>query len=767
VILAYALITVVVTCPVAFRLRSALAGAPDQDALQHLWISWWTEKALLDLGTSPAEADYLYYPDGTYHPMLWVTPYPQVVALPLQLLFGQVAAYNLHLLLSFVLTGLTTYLLCYYLTRNRSASFIGGLVFAFFPNRLSHATAHLAQVVTYFFPLYALYLIRLLCSHNGGCRGEGRGGGWRNAWLCGILLALSMLVNIVHVAYFIIPFTALFILYRIAGGKLKGMEKSSPPDQRVKRSGSQIAPAGFAIQRPGGGLQIHREQKCGRVKLAGSSLYIVVAFALAAMLTAPFLLPFAWRSLSGQLSYLRMTGTANYSADLLGFVTPALSHPVWGRWASFRTWATTVIGRGNALENTVYLGVVTLLLAGWGIRRRWGEARFWLILGLVALVLSLGPVLKIGGLQTSLPLPYALLQRLPFYKWGRIPGRANETIVLPLAVLASLGTASLLGRFEPLRRLRKPLQGWLITVLSVLILFDYVVAWPFPTMDASVPDFYQRMAQESKDLSVLDLPQWPVWLREASNRAMHYQTVHQHKIVGGYVWRLPEGLEGSMKALQELVLPPVTEDMIPRFSPEEARQALNRYHIKYVVLHKGVWATEEAEEALAALRRLLGEPFYDDQRLAAFLVPEIKVERAEEGLLALSYGWYQVEDADGHPARWLKDEGILYVHRLTKGRYRLSFAAYPFRGPRHVQVTVNGQAVDEFEVKGWQEFVTPPFTLAKGQNDIVFRVAEGCDVPAEVEAGSNDRRCLSVLFQDVHLIPVAEGAGQVVARGEK
>jgi len=33
------------------------------------------------------------------------------------------------------------------------------------------------------------------------------------------------------------------------------------------------------------------------------------------------------------------------------------------------------------------------------------------------------------------------------------------------------------------------------------------------------------------------------------------------------------------------------------------------------------------------------------------------------------------EDADGHPARWLKDEGTLYVHRLTEGRYHLRFAA--------------------------------------------------------------------------------------------
>jgi hypothetical protein len=66
--------------------------------------------------------------------------------------------------------------------------------------------------------------------------------------------------------------------------------------------------------------------------------------------------------------------------------------------------------------------------------------------------------------------------------------------------------------------------------------------------------------------------------------------VHQHQIVGGYIWRLPEGLEGGMKAFQELVLPLAMKDVIPRPSPEEALQALNRYHIRYVVLRKGVWA---------------------------------------------------------------------------------------------------------------------------------------------------------------------------------
>ena len=76
-----------------------------------------------------------------------------------------------------------------------------------------------------------------------------------------------------------------------------------------------------------------------------------------------------------------------------------------------------------------------------------------------------------------------------------------------------------------------------------------------------------------------------------------------------------------------------------------------------------------------------------------------------------------------------------------------------------MQVTANGQAVAGFEVVGWQEFATPSFTLLKGQNDIVFRVAEGCEVPAEVEVGSNDRRCLSVLFQRMDLLAANEDSG--------
>ncbi len=697
----YAVLTLLITYPVGFRLSSALAGVEGEDVLQHVWIAWWTQEALIDLGLSPADVTLLYHPDGTCHPMLWVTPYPQIAALPLSLLFGPVVGHNLHLLLSFPLSGLSAYLLIRYLTKDEGAAFIGGLIFAFFPARVIQSTAHFAQVVIYPFPLYALYLFRLYHRPRS-----------RNAVLCGLFLALSLAVNIVHIAYFVLPFTVLFFVYHLYRA---WREPRSWPGPRF---------------------------------LKGLSLAGGIAF----LLSGPFLGPFVFRSLTGRLTYLSMSGVVDYSIDLLAFFTPSPFHPLFRGLAPFRAWATSLIGRGNPQENIAYLGLVPLVLAVWGFRRRPRQGGVWLLLGLTATVICLGPVLKVGGLLTGLPLPYALLQLLPFYKWGRVPGRASVALMLAVAVLAGYGLKAVVER----RR------DGIVPILAILIVLEYLTIWPFPTMPAAVPEFCHRLAGEKDNFAVLDVPQWPVWLRRASNYAMYYQTVHQHPMVGGYVWRLPEGREGTMKAFQELVLPPVEADIIVRPTGDEAVRILNQYYVKYVILHKGVWEAEDEAEAIQSLTRLLGPPFYDDPQAVAFAVPVVEDGPGDGHLLALSYNWYNVEMVDGQPARWLKNDGAVYVHlqsHLAEGRYRLSFAAYPFAPPRRLQVLVNGQPVADEVVEGWRKIVTPPFDLQKGGNTITFHVAEGCQVPAEVEPASQDRRCLSLMFQDIRLLPAETSGG--------
>lgn len=721
----FAVAAFIFTYPVGLRLGSQLAGVPGEDALQHLWISWWTTFSLIELGVNPAQVDWLYYPDGVYHPMLWVTPYPAVAGLPLTLLSGPVLAYNVHFLLTFVLSGVTTYLLVLYLTRNRSAALLGGFMFAFFPNRMAQSTAHFAQTVTYLFPLCALYLVRLRRDPNR-----------HNALVFGVLLGVSLLVNIVHIAYLVLPLLVVFIGYGAVA------ERDRFWDVRHLRS-------------------------------------LGLSLATAAVISAPFLVPFVWQALGGRLDYLQQGGVSDFSADLLAFFVPAASHPLLGGWPVFRDFAQRLIAAGTWRENTVYLGIVPLLLAAYGLvcrrneraaggRERprketkaseadWqrGEGTVpWLLLSLVTMVLSLGPTLKVAGLLTGVPLPYALAQHLPFYRWGRIPGRFNETVVLGLAVLAAYGLVALSRRFK---------RGALgLTVLFLVAVgLDYLTVWPFPTMAADIPDFYRHWrAERAEDSAVLDLPQWPLWLREASNRAMFYQTVHERKIVGGYVWRLPDYRAGTMKAFQELLWPDGWTDIIARRRGADAIPLLNQYRVGYVTVHRQVLPAEDVANDLAMIEEALGPPFYDGPAVVAFAVPDAPPPDDVEPLTSFSYNWYLVEPVGGLPGRWLRNDGILHVHWLEEPEagYRLTFSVSSFHRRRHLQVSLNGRPLQEIEVDDRRSVEVGPLTFRRGQNDITFHVVEGCDVPEEIVVGNMDRRCLSLLFQEMDLSPLV-GAG--------
>lgn len=211
-----------------------------------------------------------------------------------------------------------------------------------------------------------------------------------------------------------------------------------------------------------------------------------------------------------------------------------------------------------------------------------------------------------------------------------------------------------------------------------------------------------------------------------------------------------------MKAFQELLWPDGQTDIISRRRGIESIPLLNQYDIRYVVVHRNTLSPEDKANDIATVRRALGDPFYDGPDAVAFAVPDAPVPDPMEPLVSFSYNWYLVEPIDGRPARWLKNDGTLYVHWLEEpaAPYRLTFTASSFRRPRHLQVSVNGRDLKEILVDGPQSVDLGPVVLHTGQNDVIFHVVEGCDVPAETVEGNSDLRCLSLLFQDMRLSPV-------------
>ena len=152
VTLVFAALTLAVTYPVITQLGTSLAQNDkwSHDAFHHAYVLWWFKKALLDLHISPATLSWINFPTGGHYPLLLTYSTVYLPGIPLLLFLTPVVTYNTLFLLTFFLSGLSAYALCSYLTSNRWAGLLGGIIYAFFPGRVAHALCgHLELISTF------------------------------------------------------------------------------------------------------------------------------------------------------------------------------------------------------------------------------------------------------------------------------------------------------------------------------------------------------------------------------------------------------------------------------------------------------------------------------------------------------------------------------------------------------------------------------------------------------------------------------------------
>jgi 4-amino-4-deoxy-L-arabinose transferase-like glycosyltransferase len=501
---------------------------------------------------------YVNFPYPGWNPHLVASPLINVLALPLVDGLGTLATYNILLLGGIALSWPAAALLCYEVFPDRWAATVGAAVYAFYPNKIAHAVGgHLAQTFVFLFPLTVLFLFRAWKAPQNRS----------NSLLAGLLLGLSLLVDLKHIALFIAPFVALFLVF----------------------------------------YGVVERRAWGRARVGS----LAVAFAIGGLVSGPFLMPLILGRLNGQLEHFAAPGVIRHSADLTSFLVPPPEHPIYSSWESLRSYSTELAWEGWH-ENIFYLGIVTLVLSAvsvWRLRRR-RDVQFWGLVAMCGIILALGPVLKVGGAPVSfrvaggirhVPLPYAILQALPFYDWGRTPGRIVEMTMLALAVLSAGGTTVLFGDTQSRYR------SLLVLGVVAAILIDTLFVWPWPVGDARVPRFYRQISQERGQYAILDLP---IWEYRCEQYQLYYATVHERPIVGGLVTR--REAERSMQKLEQLVQ--------PTGQPRTAA-AFRAMGIRYVVLHKLCLPEDDLEEKSELLTSSLGAEVYDDEWIRAFQVP--------------------------------------------------------------------------------------------------------------------------------------------------
>lgn len=505
---------------------TALIG-PSEDNTKYLWNIWWGGKALAEAGTSFNFSPYLLFPEGAE---LYYNDYSWYNLFLIQGLKNWVtttAAYNVMILQSFVVAGWGAYFLVKYLIHHRPAALVAGYIFAFNPSHFAHALHHINISSIQFIPLFVLFYIR-----------AARGG--KAAW------ALS----------------ALFFLLASAGDWTYFIYL-----------GLFMALAYIYLAWQNGRLVMPR-----LLWLNGTTIVATMA------VFAPWLWGMIVAGFNNPEAYIRSHDSI--VVDLAGLVLPDL----------FRFWKPSglleVINNSyatNAWESAAYLGLVNLgLLLVY--RKRVRELSGKYLAGLAAfLSLALGTTVHLLGKPLYIPMPYIILQYVPFVANARAPSRIMVLVYLFLAIIIGLLLADLARKH---RRSPAGLLG--LGLIIALIGLDYYSIcrdWT-PT---SVPQAYQVLPQRGTDYGLLDLPD----SYRDRERYMMYQASHHIPIVSG--------------TLPRIIGHHLMDRLDPNLDrPEEVIPLLRQNRVEYVVIHD--YLVEPKDRAIMAeYRRRLKTVHQDEQ----------------------------------------------------------------------------------------------------------------------------------------------------------
>lgn len=379
------------------------------DGYQNVWNMWWVERSVTELHRLPWYTQYLHFPFGVTLIGQTLNPFNGFVALGLLPFMHLNQAFNIMVIFSFVMGGLTAFWLCYYFAKAYVPSLIGGVIFTFSSYHFAHAQGHMQLVSLEWIPLFILLWWKFLTKPS--------------YWLAAgsaVSLTLVLLCDYYYFLYSLI-FAAMAILWFWHTKKLPDLKKATT-----------LKPLGL---------------------LAGLGLLLV----------AP--LPLALLRANSHTEFLGSHSARLFSTDI---ATPLLNGGFW-KFHSLTDWYYKYLP-ANIFEATVYVTLATFTLIVISLVKRKKlpkELLFWQILIIFFGVMSLGPRLMVrGNTIEHAPMPYVIMERVvPGMKLSGMPVRMMVMVLLGSAVIAAM----VLARLDLSKRKSKLIMSAFVLVLLVEI----------------------------------------------------------------------------------------------------------------------------------------------------------------------------------------------------------------------------------------------------------------------------------------------------------
>ncbi len=501
----FALLTAIMTWPQVWRLPTD--GSAHEDVFFNMWRIGWISHTL---PRSPAHLldGNIFYPEGRTLTLSDAVLIESICAAPL-LWIGLpiVLVHNIVLLAGIVLSAAGVWFLVASLTGSATAGVTAGIVFAFVPYRFDHYM-HLELQWTVWIPWTFWALHRVFET-----------GAIRHAVLLGLFITLQFMSSVYYGLFLVtlLPVCAFLLLCGTRAGD-------------VMR----------------------------RLRVLG------LAAGTAALLTAPYLLPYA--TTRRDLGPRPEEQIALFSARPSSYRATTETNYLYGE-------RTLRFGRG---ERRLFPGVLPLLLAVVGLLLYSApkEAIMYLVTLAIAFDMSFG----LKGYTFTF-----LYQHVPAFDGLRAPARVAIFVIFCLAVLAAYGQSALEKTFSA--RIRRLL---VVAIPAVLLLEYWVAPLPLIAYPSTSPPLYEWLKKQPAGVvAEFPMPQ-PNRLPGNEPRFEFMSTFHWMPLINGYSGYYPESYINRLERLSTM--------------PDAAAlESLVGAGVRYVIVHTRLYRPGAANEVIAAL----------------------------------------------------------------------------------------------------------------------------------------------------------------------
>lgn len=648
-LLGYLVASVALTWPLPRHLSTALTGPVSGDTGVYVWNVWLFRHEITAHHRFPYFTGEIFSLTPAANLSLHnYTPFADLLAFPLIQVFGVVASFNLVYLATTILSAWMMFALARRVCGSAAEAWLAGLLFAWSPALVARSEAHFSLVAAAPLPAFALALIR-----------------WQHrqrlvdACLVGLTVAWAAMCDPYYGVYCVL-FGACALSLSVMRVRLGERPEPRRPVAFALVDGLLLVlgcvaaaiawSGGFRLRVIGFDVKAYSlytpmlvltvlalirvaMQWPPRLVLTGTRLQpsrvvkgAAAALFCCALVLSPFFVALAVRlARDGGFPQTVLWRSSPPGLDLLALFMPNPNHPliggIWRNWAIYQP--------GGFVENVASLsfaGMGVIALATW--RYGFRPSAPWMHTTALFGALALGPFIRIGGFNTYVPGPWALLRYVPLAGAARMPARFAAPMMMGLAVVFA-GSLARVCRQHPRRR-RVVLIG-----VGLALAFELNPA-PRKLYSATAPEVYRVIARDPGRFRVLELPfgirDGESSLGNFSAASQFYQTFHEKPLIGGYLSRVGRRdvqrqlnfwtLRGLLKLSEGQALTAQERQMLVARAPRFA----DRARVGYVVI--------DETRAPPALRQFALEAFHlvrigESEGHALYRVPALPLAKAD------------------------------------------------------------------------------------------------------------------------------------------